>query len=360
MLDLCTSLICKDARRSASNATYRVSSACCAAVASILITVPAFLCSSCDTKFVGTVEQMVASRCFRESSGPDKLGCISCHDPHKRPTAQKKTAYYRARCLNCHTERSCNLPRALRLEKSKEDSCLVCHMPGTGSDVNHTSITDHRILRRPEITAKERPADGWPRAGQIPLVRFHNDFVGMDEKERGRDLGVALMDLTEKQAVDVARQLSDMALPLLNSALTTAAADAPAWEAKGSALWFQGRPQESLTAFETALKHAPQRETSLFLAATLALRMKQRDTARTHAERAIRVNPWRWQNHQILAAVHAQDEDWRAAIHECQEALKLDAANLAARKLLITGYLRIKDTVQARGGDTAAHRVRVK
>jgi hypothetical protein len=106
-----------------------------------------------DTKFVGTVEQMYASRCFRESKGPDKMGCISCHDPHKQPAVEKKTAYYRARCLSCHEERSCSLPRAMRLKENKEDNCIACHMPRTGSDVSHTTITDHRIPRRPQTPA---------------------------------------------------------------------------------------------------------------------------------------------------------------------------------------------------------------
>ena len=49
------------------------------------------------------VEQLHQSRCFRESQG--ELGCISCHNPHELPDPEKKVAYYRDRCVNCHADR---------------------------------------------------------------------------------------------------------------------------------------------------------------------------------------------------------------------------------------------------------------
>jgi tetratricopeptide (TPR) repeat protein len=301
-----------------------------------------------DTKFVGTVEQMYASRCFQESTDADKLGCTSCHDPHKRPAAEKRVAYFRARCLRCHTEQACSLPRAARLEREKEDSCIACHMPRTGSDVNHTSITDHRIPRRSEGMVKKPTASPWPQLGQMPLVPFPRGSFDPEDREIARDLGIALVDVAEKQPDRTARRLSENALPLLQAAVAADPADVLAWEAKGSALWYQGRLEEALTAFEAALKLAPERETSLYLAATLALRMKRHDLARGFAERAIRVNPWRWQHHQTLAMVRAQERDWPGAIRACQETLTLHPASLPARRLLIAGYLRTGDKQKAR------------
>jgi tetratricopeptide (TPR) repeat protein len=229
-------------------------------------------------------------------------------------------------------------------------------MPRTGSDVNHTAITDHRIPRAsvghvsnvPERTAREPTTPAWPQAGQIPLVRFPRDSVDPDNKETARDLGMALMDLAERQPDRTARQLSGLALPMLQSAVTSAPADPPAWEAMGSAFWFQGRLGEGLAAYENALRQAPERETSLFLAATLALRSKQRAAARGYAERAIQLNPWRWQYHHALATIYSQAEDWREAVRECQEALQLNPAGLATRRVLVTGYLRTGDTAKAR------------
>ena len=80
-----------------------------------------------EDRFVGQVEQMHESRCFRDSRG--RLGCISCHDPHRLPAPEEKVAYYRRRCLECHADRGCRLPPAIRLARSREDDCIGCHMP---------------------------------------------------------------------------------------------------------------------------------------------------------------------------------------------------------------------------------------
>src|SRR5205085_10428841 len=89
-------------------------------------------------KAVGHVEQMYASRCFRKSWSAgsrvqEKLGCISCHDPHELPAAANKVTYYRDRCLHCHQDAGCKLPVAVRRERTKDDSCIACHMPRTKS-----------------------------------------------------------------------------------------------------------------------------------------------------------------------------------------------------------------------------------
>jgi predicted CXXCH cytochrome family protein len=108
---------------------------------------------------VGQVEQMYESRCFQRSrQGLVPLGCVSCHDPHARVPPDRAAAHYRARCLQCHRDADgggehrrapgCALPRADRLRRAAEDSCIACHMPRHGaSDIPHTAVTDHRILR---------------------------------------------------------------------------------------------------------------------------------------------------------------------------------------------------------------------
>ena len=95
---------------------------------------------------VGHVEQMAASRCFTASKG--RLGCISCHDPHRLPDPSTKVAYYRQRCLECHADKGCSLPLSERLSRKQQDDCIACHMPRPAvTNVPHTAATDHRILR---------------------------------------------------------------------------------------------------------------------------------------------------------------------------------------------------------------------
>ena len=79
-----------------------------------------------ENQAVSHVEQMHASLCYRGSGG--RLGCISCHDPHRTPEPAQAAAFYRDRCLACHADHGCALARAERLARTPLDSCIVCHM----------------------------------------------------------------------------------------------------------------------------------------------------------------------------------------------------------------------------------------
>jgi len=89
---------------------------------------------------------MRESRCYQQSG--QRLGCISCHDPHRLPEAAERVAYYRDRCLVCHADRGCRLPRPARIARNADDDCTACHMPRVqATDVAHTSLTRHNIPR---------------------------------------------------------------------------------------------------------------------------------------------------------------------------------------------------------------------
>ncbi|MGE5325468.1 MAG: hypothetical protein ACM3NO_00395, partial [Deltaproteobacteria bacterium] len=91
---------------------------------------------------------MSISQCYLKSGG--KLACISCHEPHVEPSAAGAPAYFRSRCLRCHTEKSCKLSLAARKAKNPPDNCIGCHMPKQSLErVSHSSLTDHRIPARP-------------------------------------------------------------------------------------------------------------------------------------------------------------------------------------------------------------------
>ncbi len=204
-------------------------------------------------KFVGTVEQMYASQCFQKSAGKNKMGCISCHDPHAVPVAEKKVAFYRSRCQSCHHDRGCSLPESAR--RDKQDSCFACHMTKRESNINHTAISDHRILRQPDHS---RPAGDWPRPGQMPLVHFHRHLLAGKDVEVERDRAIALVGVANSHPKrEVSRALTALALPALESALSRDDSDLPAWEAKGNALWEQGRLDEARAAFRAFSTRPP-------------------------------------------------------------------------------------------------------
>ncbi|MGN6547345.1 MAG: tetratricopeptide repeat protein, partial [Aureliella sp.] len=136
------------------------------------------------TRSVNHVQQMRDSVCFRQSDG--KMGCISCHDPHRLPPAEEKAAFYRQRCVSCHSDRSCSLPLAQRQEK--QDDCVACHMPSLNSkNMAHIAQTDHRILRRPLEPADQPGAES--RAVSLTYFGDAAERLPQPERQRGLLLG---------------------------------------------------------------------------------------------------------------------------------------------------------------------------
>jgi Flp pilus assembly protein TadD len=289
-------------------------------------------------KFVGHVEQMHASRCFVASGG--KMGCITCHDPHRLPAASERVDYYRDRCLTCHGNKDCTLPANVRLQTSTQDSCIDCHMPVGKSSVPHASITDHSVPRKVEPPPR-KDLQNPPQLNELPLVYFHRDLAAPKEMEPVRELGIALMDRIERYPERIRQVLGQRALPLLEAALRRDDADLPAWQAKAYALWVTGRTDEAAAAFELLLSKAPLHEAALHGAANLAMDRMRAEAACNYWERVIRVNPWRYEFHYGLAAARAQMRNWTQAVDECQQALRLTAFKWEARKLLIGCYLAL-------------------
>jgi tetratricopeptide (TPR) repeat protein len=302
--------------------------------------------SQTDSKrAVGQVEQMYASRCFQESGAKTaKLGCLSCHDPHYYPDAKEKINYYRQRCLTCHAEKDCGVELAVRRAKSPSDNCIECHMPsGASSNIAHTAITDHRILRQP---GSERPLtpNPSPLANKYPIVAFDPGGPKSSDADSRRDLGMALIDFASKQP---SAEWGRLAEPLLEEGLKRWPDDDAAWEAKGFALMLQGRDQDALDAFRTALNREPNREKSLFGAALMAGQTGRVNDAIEFWTRAIALNPWNWEYHDELAKLYADRQEWKQAAEQCQRALKLNMASWETRRLLVKCLLHLGERAKA-------------
>jgi tetratricopeptide (TPR) repeat protein len=92
---------------------------------------------------------MTLSKCYRGSK--ERLTCTSCHDPHVEPSRQEAPAYFRKKCLACHVEKSCSLALQVRDQQQPADDCAGCHMMKRDvREISHSSITNHRILARPD------------------------------------------------------------------------------------------------------------------------------------------------------------------------------------------------------------------
>jgi tetratricopeptide (TPR) repeat protein len=133
---------------------------------------------------VGHVEQLRQSACYQKSTS---LTCVSCHDPHQGEDLKDKSAFYREKCVSCHTRQQCKLELGERLKKEK-DNCIACHMPRGDTEIPHIAFTHHRIGRH-----GTKPAI---RSGQVPELLAADDITHLEPLDRQRNLGLAYLGVS--------------------------------------------------------------------------------------------------------------------------------------------------------------------
>jgi Tetratricopeptide repeat/Cytochrome c554 and c-prime len=289
---------------------------------------------------VGQVEQMKASRCYRESNG--RLDCVSCHDPHQVPPAREKTSYFRQRCLECHEQSGCKLAKTDRLAKTSDDNCMQCHMPRSKSvDIVHTATTDHRILRAPASQPAERPhTEAGPR-----LVLLNGDQLSSRERSAmGRELAIALaLEGPRLPYSPEVRQIGSFVLSSLEQTITLRPDDLMARRMKAQTLALSGRRPEALRVVEFALRSAPDDEKSLEQYLGYAIDEGDTRAALEPARRAVALNPWSSELRERLAYVSIQHESWDEALKQSHEALRLNPFRRFSRMFVIECWLHQKD-----------------
>jgi hypothetical protein len=183
---------------------------------------------------VSHVESIALSLCKRKSGGA--LSCVTCHDPHRRPSAEEKADYYRGKCVACHPAQDAgHYPR--------QQACTACHMPQTASaDVSHTVVTDHRIVRT-RAADRPRPTD------VARLVQFGN------AQPDARDLGLAYGEVALRGNTFAARE----ALRLLEVARQRHPDDADVLTRLGYLYQARGDTATAEQFYEKALARDPDR-----------------------------------------------------------------------------------------------------
>jgi predicted CXXCH cytochrome family protein len=299
-------------------------------------------------KAVSHVEQMYLSGCFKGGRGADRMGCISCHDPHERVSPAQRVSHYRARCLNCHQEkedrevkstgtlRGCSEPLAKRRVKSKDNSCIDCHMARyTASDVVHAASTDHRILRRPE---KERPK-GAGHGASPHLTHFYRERNNRNDREGARDLALALGRLA-LQGPGGPEGFVRPTLDLIEGGLRDFPNDVEALEVKAHLLLVLERPGQALATLEKVLALSPAQERSLMMAAHSAWSIGEKDKALTYSRRLVALNPWDPSYRRALGAMLVQERRWKEAAEHARVWRTLEPSSVEARMLWTTALLR--------------------
>jgi tetratricopeptide (TPR) repeat protein len=191
---------------------------------------------------VSQVEALAQSQCKKKSG--DAMSCTSCHNPHQSPDPADRVAYYRGKCLACH---GATLPAK---HHEKQPDCLTCHMPAAASsDVAHTEVTDHRILRRPQIEAHLLQ-----HATNDPSLPRLVPFPAADKPQSDpRDLALAWESLVESGMTVAEPQ----AKSLLSKALKQSPEDPALLSALGYLEQKRGAPENARALYEKALAVDP-------------------------------------------------------------------------------------------------------
>jgi Tetratricopeptide repeat/Cytochrome c554 and c-prime len=290
-------------------------------------------------KAVSQVEQIAQSQCFRGSG--EKLGCVSCHDPHVLPSERERVAFYRGRCLACHADQGCTMAEADRRRQSHGDSCVECHMPRlSASNIAHAAITDHRVVRRPSPEGAAASA-----RGRDLLTEFHRSGEG----QGGRERGLMLAEVAEwPLSIGERRQVAAEGRQLLESAVRSDPDDVRAWEGLGLARWLVGNPRGGLAALEEALHRSPREERALESAGRVALALKDLKRSEEYWRRMVEVNPSRWHAHASLAQVQALQGLYTEALDGCRQSLALNPLEHQTRLLLVNCLLGAGQLAKAR------------
>lgn len=277
-----------------------------------------------DRKAVTQSGQMLASRCYLESGG--KLGCISCHNPHGLPKGDP-AVYFDAKCANCHgaSGDECSLAIASRADRT----CISCHMPRFPvTDIPHTALTDHRILRRPNFS---------PKTASAPPVSdlFDEGKPALPEWEvrRARVLALRIDRSLAKTPEDIARAAETL------RSLEPMLADDP--EVPTMFAWLAGQQKDS-AAMEKAARRTLELNPHRYEAQEQLLRTLIGRSAWSEGEtlcrQLIAQDSNRAMYHAMLADVLFKQGHIRDGIDAAEKSLTFDPTQRGVRQRLIEMY----------------------
>ena len=275
------------------------------------------------SRSVGQHEQMAHSKCATGSGG--KLVCTNCHDPHKVPAPAEREAHYRARCNACHEKKGCTARAELRADRG--DSCVACHMPrADSSNIVHTSVTDHRVVRRAAPRPPARPL----APDTAPLVAYRP--AALPEPDLHRGLGLALARTAIRVPPGPIRQtVARHAFGNLDRVLGAFRGDADLWTALCTARSATGDAEGALAAGARAVRLAPASELALTELAAAALDLRSFDRAESAATALIGLNPRAVEPLLTRAAARAGSGDWAGSLADAKAAVAVHPLHPRAR-----------------------------
>jgi len=252
-------------------------------------------------------ESFAQSVCKKKSG--DSMSCLSCHDSHQTVPPEQRVAFYRAKCIACHGE------SFAAKHHRKQGSCAGCHMPASlSSDVAHTEVTDHRILRIP-ASETAAPSNSNTLPDLVPFPR--SSQTEQSERELALawqslvDSGMTMAQPKADRLLQAVLRLSPQDPSLLSALAYSAQKRGDYTEARAlykSALQndpnsidaatnlgvleaTQGNPQQAIQLWQDAFERAPGRSQIGMNLARLFCQTEQFESARSSVLHVLRFNP---------------------------------------------------------------------
>ncbi len=216
-------------------------------------------------------EALLQSACKRASG--DALTCTSCHNPHRDPEPAERVAYFRARCLTCHTA-----PAMATSHHPEQPDCATCHMPSRATaDISHEQVTDHNIQRHPVL---DRQAGSGPRVGE--------QLLPVGSADAGdREFGLAYAQLAQKGDT----LAGERAAELLSRAEAAGATDEPVHTMLGFLRQRAGDLPGARMEYAAALREDPFSPSALTNRAVLDATSGDLNEALRLLDRLVKVDP---------------------------------------------------------------------
>lgn len=300
-------------------------------------------------------EGLLRSACRRAAG--DRLTCTTCHDPHSSPAPEQRIAFYRAKCLGCHTG---STTFTAATHHPEQPDCATCHMPPrTTSDISHEQNVDHDIEARPHSSRTLSNAFN-NASGTAPQLQLHTlgepaapsaasrtqiaaaparfthavDLTPVGNAQpTDRETGLAYAQFAARGD----RESNTRALALLRKTEAEGNADAIVHEQLAYLAQIARDPKTARTEYEAALQGNPNSSTALSNLAVLEAQSGDTAAAITHLQTVAANDPGQTAAVLNLAMLQCRTGNPKQAKLLLQQALHFNPDSPEARHFQTTG-----------------------